>query len=156
MTFRKIRVPDTPGGREVAVDETARGDVQLTKLVSGGEGEANQVNPATEETLARRFAPGAKLTRAVQISSSGDNTARTPALGKFLRLHWIGLNAKDDSGTEVLAIVKFGNAEHYRWNLGSPGAFAHWEVIDGAVDVPLVVNLSAARVIQVNYTVEEI
>jgi hypothetical protein len=129
--------------------------LETTVLPLGAATEVTVAKAATEVTVSKRFA-GGKTTRAVRITSSGDNSVRTPASGKYLRKYWIALNTADDGGTEVLAIVKFGTTEIYRWNLGSPGAFMHWEPSDGAVDQALVVNLSAARNVEVNYTVEEL
>ena len=114
----------------------------------------NTVGLATEVTVAKRFA-GAKLQRAVQISATGDNTIVTPAAGQRIRLLWLGLSSSENNGAEVLAIVKFGAVEHYRWNMGAPGAFAHWEIIEGATDEPLVINLSGSQDVEVNYTYVE-
>jgi hypothetical protein len=109
---------------------------------------------ATESTVAKRFA-GGKTTVALAISASGDNTVLTPASGQRLRIHWVGMSTSENNGAEVLAIVKFGANTHYRWNLGAPGAFSHWEPIEGAVDQSLVINLSGNQTVEVNVTYEE-
>jgi hypothetical protein len=103
----------------------------------------------------RRFGRSPRLTRAVAISTAGDNTIVTPAAGKRIRLLWLAMATSQDNTAETLAVVKFGSTEHYRWPLGNPGAFMHWEPIEGAVDTPLVINLSAAQTVQVSYTYEE-
>lgn len=115
---------------------------------------------ATEASLAHtknRFAAGIRTTEAFQVTASGDNTVKTPAAGKRLRVHWVGMSSPD-GGTERLVILKFGTggSAKYRWYMGSPGAFSHWETIEGAVDEALVANLAGAATVQVNLSYEEI
>lgn len=163
-------------GDNESIPETGRDKVSFDTLSSGagavaitGEVEVKNDtgNPlpvssttlASEVTLAHtknRFAAGVRTPTAVQITGSGDNTIITPTAGKRLRVTWLGLSAPE-TGAEVLAICKFGaaGAAVYRWNLGVPGAFAHWETVEGGTDAPLIVNLSGARTVQVNVTHEE-
>lgn len=111
---------------------------------------------ATELTVANRFA-GGKLSYSVRIASSGDNVVLTPGSGRRLRVFWVGLSTPDDGGVaNVLAVVKCGAAQPYRWNLSSPGAFMHWEEFGGVANDPLVVNLSTARAVDVNVTYLEV
>lgn len=110
---------------------------------------------ATESTLALKFG-GDKITLAQTLSTSGDNTLITPASGKSIRLLWLGLSTSQDNSAEVKVSAKFGANVHYKWNLGNPGAFSHWEPIEGAVNQPLVINLSVAQPVEVNYTYQEV
>lgn len=111
---------------------------------------------ATEATVARKFALGTKTTRGSRVSTSGDSNLIVPAAGKKVRLIWLGMSSSENNGAEALVLVKFGANVVYRWNMGTPGAFSHWEVVEGAVDQALVVNLSAAQPIDFNYTWEEV
>lgn len=114
---------------------------------------------ATEATLAHtknKFQPGVRTTVAVALSTAGNNTIVTPTTGKRIRLHWIGMvrGVSVLTSTDPLAVVKFGSTgtEKYRWYVG---AFSHWEPVDGPLNTPLIVNLSAAAPVQVNVTYEE-
>jgi hypothetical protein len=53
-----------------------------------------------------------------------------------------------------LATVRFSSAstDSYVWNLGNPGAFSHWEIIDGADGDDLIVNLDNGYPVAVNLT----
>lgn len=118
-------------------------------------------NLALESTLAHtknKFEPGVRTTQAFSISTIGDNIIVTPALGNFIRLHWIGLSTSENNSAETITTVKFGagGVARYIWNMGVPGAFMHWESIDGGVDESLIVNLSTAQTVKVNTTFEEI
>lgn len=107
-------------------------------------------------TLDGRFSASAtKITTAVRKSDSGDNTVVTPASGKRIRLHWIGMSTPESNVDEMLVIVKLGSATKYRWNMTAPGAFSHWETVEGGVDESFVVNLSSALPVDINYTYEE-
>lgn len=79
---------------------------------------------------------GGKLAITAQVTLSGDTTVHTPAAGKKIRLFWISALNDPDAAQSPRIIVKFGTSELYR-----AYAVAHWEVFDGAVDQPLVVNL---------------
>lgn len=103
-----------------------------------------------------RFEPGVRTTTAIAISSVGDNIIIAPAVGMRIRVFWIGMSTSE-VGLETLAIVKFGAAgsAKYRWFLGAPGAFSHWEAIEGGTNESLIVNLSIGTTVQVNVTYEE-
>lgn len=115
------------------------------------------VGAATEDTVSKRFG-GGKTQGAQAINTSGNNTILTPASGKKIRLYWLGLSTSQDNAAEVLALAKFttGGTPFYRWNLGAPGAFSHWEVVTGGTDEALVINLSGAQTVQANYTYSEV
>lgn len=139
-------------------------DVNATLEVAAGAGQrplnvsdfqTGATGAAKDATVGYRFAPG-KTTRGVQVATLGDNTIITPALGKKVRLHWLGLSTSQNNAGEVEALVKFGTTVIYRWQLGNPGAFSHWETVDGATDQALVINLSQAYAVNVNYTYQEI
>ena len=93
---------------------------------------------------------------AVQIVDGGDNVILQPQPNQRLRLFWIGLNSAENSGPEALARVRFVGAANdlYRWNLGSPGAFMHRDFAEGQAGQALVVNLSVAKVVEVNVSYE--
>lgn len=113
------------------------------------------IGAATEATIGNRFT-GGKNTSAVQISASGDNTIYTPANGKTLTLFWIALGTPDTNSATVTAIVKLGSKVVYRWPLPPPGAFSHWEPVTASnPNDALIVNLSGAQTVQVNYTTTE-
>lgn len=109
---------------------------------------------ARETTLARKFGSG-KITRGQAITLSGDTAAVTPAPGNRVRLFWVGMSTSESNVSEVLVQIKFGTTVHYRWRMGSPGAFSHWEVIEGGVNQPLVVNLDQPMPVEFNVTYEE-
>jgi hypothetical protein len=118
---------------------------------------------ALDATLLARF--GEHATIAKRITGVGDQTLVTPNSGKRIRLYWLGMSTSETNSGEVLAIVKLATAydpsggphERYRWEMGAPGAFSHWQTITGVADAPLVVNLNVAgRPVEVNYTYEEI
>lgn len=116
---------------------------------------------ATESSLAftkSKFQPAVRTTEAGVATSSGDTAIHTPASGKKCRLYWIGLSSSQDNANENLVIVKFGASGPavYRWRMGSPGAFAHWEILDGAVDQPLILNLANGEDIDWNITYEDV
>jgi hypothetical protein len=116
---------------------------------------------ATEATLAyskNKFAPGIRTTQGFYFNTIGDNIVLTPAAGMRLRVHWVGMSASQDNVGENLVIVKFGpaGAARYRWRMGAPGAFSHWEPIEGTTNEKLYVNLSTTDGIDVNVTWEEV
>ena len=104
---------------------------------------------------AKRYS-GGKTQGATVISTSGDNVIVTPSAGTKLTLYWVFLSSSQDNASEVLATVKLGSTVVYQCYLGSPGAFAHWEPVSAdAEGDALIVNLSAAESVAVNYTVTE-
>lgn len=81
---------------------------------------------------------GGKLAVGVTLSTGGDNTVLTPTAGKALRVVWVSIIPSSDNTAAVLARVRLG--------AGSPFyqayALAHWEAFQGAINDPLIVNLS--------------
>lgn len=122
------------------------------------------VNPSTlaqEATLTHtknRYASGVRTTSAQQVSTIGNNIILTPAAGKKIRLHWVGFSSSENNTAEVLVIMKFGatGPSIYRWNMSAPGIFSHWETVEGAANETLIINLSGAQPVEINYTYEEI
>lgn len=167
-----VTEPVTVDG-EVALDAATLAALETTTVlqgtspwvVSGTLGVTGEVEvkndtgnplPIDDAQSNKRFQPGVRITTAIAISSLGNNTIVTPAAGMRLRVTWIGMSTSE-VGLETLAIVKFGAAgsAKYRWYLGAPGAFSHWEAIEGAVNEALIVNLSIGTTVQVNVTYEE-
>ena len=84
-----------------------------------------------------------------------DSAIHCQLSGKKVRLHWVFMSASQDNNVEVLAKIKLGSTVVYSTFLGNPGAFGHRETVEGAVDEPLKINLSAAESVAVNWTVTE-
>lgn len=145
------------GGHGFIPDITDRVARQLGVVTVANPGTDPETGLAKDVTLSRRFAANsARVTGAAQVTAIGSNTVYTPAAGKLVRLHWVGMSSSQNNAGETLAIVQLGSKVLYRWNLGNPGAFSHFEIADGAVNSPLTVNLSAAYPVEMNYTVEEV
>lgn len=100
---------------------------------------------AKEATLARRYSPSsARSTAAALFSAAGDSAVVIPPSGKAVRLYWIALSTSQTNPGENLVTVKFGasGTPLYQWYMGNPGAFSHYEIVQGAVDQSLYVNLA--------------
>lgn len=160
----RVGVNNFPATQPVS-GSVAVSNFPATQLVSGTVAVSNPTaNPETglakEATLLHsrnKFAPALRTTRAFFVNSAGDNAILTPTAGKFLRVHWIGMSSSQDNAAENLVAIRFGaGPELYRWRMGNPGAFSHWEPLDGTVDQPLNVNLANTQGIDVNVTYEEI
>ena len=107
--------------------------------------------------LARRFGNTGRTTTAITVTVSGNTTLVTPPLGRRIRLLWLGMSSSQLNGDETLVSVRFGSGTpFYRWFMGNPGAFSHWEAVEGGTDDPLVATLSASYTVQVNLTYETI
>lgn len=109
---------------------------------------------ASDVGITRRFG-GGKTNDSKVIEASGQNILVTPAAGKALTLYWIALETSEGNASEVLAEVKVGTKTPYTWFLGKPGAFMHWEVIVGAENAKLTVELSAAMKVAASFTFSE-
>lgn len=151
-TKRTLRAGDSAG--DFGVDRTgAAKEVTLAALLMEL---AEKVEPAhlaslaTEATMAKRYA-GGKTPVVASVTAAGDTTIHTPALGKRIRLYWLSALNDPDAASTPLINVRLGALEVYRTY-----AIAHWEVFDGAVDAPLVVNLSEAGSIAVTAHLVEI
>lgn len=77
----------------------------------------------------------------------------TPAAGKFLRLVWVLVVPNPDNLFANRVRVKFGAA-------GSPlyegYALAHWEIFNGGIDQPLILNTQTADPVSVTVHYREI
>jgi hypothetical protein len=102
--------------------------------------------------LTNRFA-GEKETTGALIEASG--TLKSPAAGKQLILYWIWLYSSQENAGEVSAVVTLGAKEVYVTYLGNPGAFAHWEPVEGEVNDKLGITLSGTQKIAVSFTYSE-
>jgi hypothetical protein len=112
---------------------------------------------AKDVTVGRRFAASpTRLTRATTVSTIGDTMLVEASAAQKVRLYWIGLATPETNGAAIVAQIKIGSTIIYDWPLGAPGAFAHFEIVDGALDEDLVINLSGAQPVKVNYTYEVI
>jgi hypothetical protein len=142
----------------VSVRQAVDGDRAIDNEVRTNDVGAEVYRQKVTGDLDQRYRCGVRTTKAGIATSSGDNTIHTPASGKKCRLYWIGLSASQDNAAENLVIVKFGAAGEakYRWRMGNPGAFSHWEPIEGAADEALILNLANGEDVDWNITVEEV
>lgn len=85
------------------------------------------------------------------VTSSGSTTIVTPAEGKFLRLWWVYAINDPTASTAPIIKVFTGADERYR-----AYAISKTQRIDGAVDAPLIVDLSASGVVAVSVLYEEV
>lgn len=85
------------------------------------------------------------------VTSVGDTTVHTPASGKAVRLRWIYAINNPTATSAPLIKVKLGATEIYRvW------ALSKRQVVTGAVNAPLVVNLDAGGIVAVTALIEEV
>lgn len=132
-------------------------------LVYGHDG-ANVRSVAVDgsgRVFVRTFSDDVNAT-ALDVSGNGDNTIRTPATGKALRLHYLSLSAPDTNASSVTVTLHFGvSATLYRINL-APGALwarnigAGRRYLQGGINEALIANLSAARTVSVSVEYEEV
>jgi hypothetical protein len=103
----------------------------------------------TAETADEARFGGGKLSATAQVTAAGDTTVLTPSAGMALRVYWVSAINDPDASQSPRIIVKFGSTELYR-----AYAIAHWEIFQGQVDQPLVVNLdqSGDVAVTVHYT----
>lgn len=134
----------------------------FTVATSGGGGGAVDVTDRVarllghETNLDGRY--GTIVGNSGTVSAAGDNTIRTPAAGKTIRLKWVGMSSPDNNPNSVVATVKLGGVSVYTWDFSkNGGAFAHGTVrTDGGANASLVVNLSVAATIHYNFELEEV
>lgn len=85
------------------------------------------------------------------VTVAGNTTVHTPAAGKAIRLHWAYAINNPTSATAPLIRISLGATEIYRvW------ALSKRQVVTGAIDAPLVVNLSIPAEVAVTFLLEEI
>lgn len=88
---------------------------------------------------------------ATTVSSAGDTTVYTPAAGKRVRLHWVYALSDPRGANSVKITIKIGSQVYYvTWGITKRQQFT------GAVNAPVVVNLSAAGEVAVSLLLEEI
>jgi hypothetical protein len=85
------------------------------------------------------------------VTASGDTTIHTPAAGMAIRVHWIYAINDPTAATAPLIKVSLGAVEKYRVY-----ALSKRQLMTGAADAPLVVNLSAAGTVAVTVLLEEV
>ncbi len=102
---------------------------------------AAAVNPATVEPTVV----------VATVTASGDTTIHTPAAGMRVQLKWVSAINDPDEATNPLIKILLGSDEKYR-----AYAVAHREAFTGAVDAPLVVNLSGVASVAVTAHLVEV
>jgi hypothetical protein len=85
------------------------------------------------------------------VTASGDTTIHTPAAGKAIRLRWIYAINDPASTNPPLIKVRLGGSELYRVY-----ALSKRQRKTGAVDAPLIINLSAGASVAVTALLEEV
>lgn len=112
----------------------------------------NSGSLTTDGTYDERYS-GGKLSFATTVAAAGDTALVTPATGKALRVVWVSAIPSPDNSSANRVRFKFGAA-------GAPFyesyAVAHWEVFQGAVDVPLVLNTATAEAVSVTVHYREL
>lgn len=85
------------------------------------------------------------------VTASGPTTIYTPTAGKLIRLRWI--YAINDPGSSATPLIKvfLGAQEYYR-----VFALSKRQAISGAIDAPLIINLSEAAEVAVTAILEEL
>lgn len=85
------------------------------------------------------------------VTAAGDTTIHTPAAGKRIRLHWVYAINDPVATTAPLIKVKLGASEKYRvW------ALSKRQLVTGATDAALVVNLGTTGNVAVTALLEEV
>lgn len=85
------------------------------------------------------------------VSAPGDTVIHTPAPGKAVRLRWIYAVCDPTSDSSPLIRVRLGDEEIFR-----VFALSKRQVKTGAIDAPLVLNLSQGGSVAVTAIVEEV
>lgn len=85
------------------------------------------------------------------VTASGDTTIHTPAAGMRIRVHWIYAINDPTSSSPPLIKVLLGAVEKFRVY-----ALSKRQVMTGAVDAPLKINLSGAGSVAVTVILEEV
>lgn len=88
---------------------------------------------------------------ATTVTAVGDTTIYTPATGKRVRLHWIYAINDPLASTSTKITVKIGTQTYYvAWAISKRQQFT------GAINAPLIINLSALGNVAVTAFIEEI
>jgi hypothetical protein len=109
---------------------------------------SSDLTPLAKELTLQSRNGGGKSAFAGSVTSLGDNTIITPPVGKSVKVFWVYTLTNPDSPTTLITI-KLGAVPIY-----TSYGIAHWEPFLGAVDAPLVINLSVASnvAVTVHYT----
>lgn len=88
---------------------------------------------------------------ATTVTSAGDTTLVTPSSGKSIRLHWVYAINDPTASTSTKITIKLGSAVQYvAW------AISKRQQLTGAVNQPLVINLSNTGDVAVTIFYEEV
>lgn len=104
------------------------------------------------DLLVHRY--GLRSQFATEAANAGDNVLISVPPDMRLRVTWIAMATSQENTAETLAVVRIGSVVKYRWPLGNPGAFAHWELLEGGLGDDLILNLSEAQPVQFNCSYE--
>jgi len=85
------------------------------------------------------------------VTASGSTTIYTPEAGKLIRLRWIYAINDPGSSASPLIRVFLGAQEYYR-----VFALSKRQAISGAIDAPLIINLSTTGSVAVTAILEEL
>ena len=110
--------------------------------------ESEELALESQQALINRYG-GGKTPIVFTVTAAGDTTIHTPDSGKAIRLFWITAVNDPDEATSPLIKVTLTD-EIYRVY-----ALAHWEVFEGAVNDPLIINLGGAASVAVTAHIEE-
>lgn len=135
------------------------GDLTKSALIARKDGPGEYVSVrATEdsklqvhdESSAGRYA-GGKSAVATVVSNQGDTVLVQPAAGNAVRVAWVYAVTDPTAETPPVITVKLGATPIY-----SAFALSHWEPFTGALDEPLVINLSSSATVAVTVHYEEV
>jgi hypothetical protein len=88
---------------------------------------------------------------ATTVTASGNTTVYTPASGKSARIHWVYAINDPVSSTSTKITIKIGTVTYYvAWAISKRQQFT------GAVNAPVIVNLSAVANVAVTLFVEDV
>jgi hypothetical protein len=144
LTDDELRAAPVPVSGTVSVNEPVT--VDGTQLDALTDEELRAADVDTADSGEREY------THVVAtITNTGDTTIHTPAAGKAIRLRWIYAISDPAAETPPLIKVKIGALELYRVY-----ALSKRQRKTGAVDAPLVINLSDAGSVAVTAILEEV
>lgn len=89
------------------------------------------------------------------VTASGDTVIRTPAAGNRIDLYWASAVNRDDNAQPSIQIKLASDSDPDRECYRLP-VLGHWEKFVGAVDAPLIVNLSTAALVDVTAHIIEV
>lgn len=124
-------------------------NLPATQTVSGT---ISVVEPVTTDGSYDERYSGGKSAYATTVAAAGDTVLVTPAVGMRLRLVWASAIPSPDATS--------ANRIRFQFGAGLPlyesYALAHWEVFDGPVDTPLILNTANAEPVSVTVHYREI